>query len=234
MNKKLKDFVKSKPLLSRVYRRIFRGNILRPTYKKHIIGVGNYLNIDNSAMFTHCKFDIIGNNNEIIINNATSFSNVTFYIRGNNNKIVISRNVKYNKGGSLWMEDENGEIRIGEYTTFEDAHLAVTEPKSKIIIGDDCMFANDIDVRTGDSHSIMDTTTNKRINYAQDVMIGNHVWIASHVSILKGVTISPNSVVATRSVVTKNFNQENVLLVGIPAKILKENINWDRRRINDR
>jgi acetyltransferase-like isoleucine patch superfamily enzyme len=92
------------------------------------------------------------------------------------------------------------------------------------------MFANDIDLRTGDSHSIIDSLSSERINYAQDINIGNHVWVASHVSILKGVHISDNSVVATRAVVTKSFQENNILIGGMPAKKIKENINWDRQR----
>ena len=131
----------------------------------------------------------------------------------------------------MWIEDNDCEIRIGTRTTFEDVHFSVTEPKSKIIIGEDCMFAYDIDLRTGDSHSIIDSTTMKRINYAKNVEIDNHVWVASHVSILKGVKISPNSVVATRSTVTKIFDKSGVLIGGTPAKVLKENITWDRTTI---
>ena len=43
---------------------------------------------------------------------------------------------------------------------------------------------------------------------------------------MKDVKISRNSVVAYGSLVTKKFEQENVLLAGIPAKIVKENIYW--------
>lgn len=93
------------------------------------------------------------------------------------------------------------------------------------------MFAYDIDLRTGDSHSIIDSATMKRINYAKNIEIEDHVWIASHVSILKGVKILRNSVIATRSVVTKSFNKEGVIIGGAPAKILKENVTWSRKRI---
>jgi acetyltransferase-like isoleucine patch superfamily enzyme len=129
------------------------------------------------------------------------------------------------------MEDDACEAVIGENTTFEDSHIAVTEPNSKITIGKDCLFAYDIDLRTGDSHSIVDSITHERINFAQNINIGNHVWIASHVSVLKGVHISDNSVVATRAVVTKSFVENNILIGGIPAKKIKGNINWDRQRI---
>lgn len=93
------------------------------------------------------------------------------------------------------------------------------------------MFAYDIDLRTGDSHSIIDSKTNERINFAQSITIGNHVWVASHVSILKGVHIPDNSVVATRAVVTKSFNECNILIAGIPAQKVREDIDWKRQRI---
>jgi acetyltransferase-like isoleucine patch superfamily enzyme len=93
------------------------------------------------------------------------------------------------------------------------------------------MFAYDIDLRTGDSHSIIDLTTKQRINYAQSIRIGDHVWVAPHCSILKGVEVRKNCVLATRTVLTKTCDREGVILGGSPAKNLKENITWDRRRL---
>lgn len=199
--------------------------------KKIIKGKFNNIRKHASSILCSCTFDIIGDNNEIIIGDSCIFYNTTLFIRGSNNKIQISNGVRFNRGGSIWIEDDECSLFIGSDTTFEDTHIAVTEPKSIIIIGNDCMFANDIDVRTGDSHSIISTVTNERINYAQNISIGNHVWIASHVSILKGVSIPDNSIVATRSVVTKAFNVQNTLIGGVPAKVLKENINWLRERL---
>ena len=93
------------------------------------------------------------------------------------------------------------------------------------------MFAQDIDVRTGDSHSIIDTDTNIRINGAKNVVIGNHVWVASHCIILKGNIVPDNCVIATGSIITKSFKNRGVIIAGNPGKIVKENINWDRKRI---
>lgn len=231
MKSKILELIKSFPLLAKFLRMLRRNTFLKVQYKRFITGKGNKLRIDESALFLKCKFDIIGNNNEIIIEESTLFNNVTFNIRGNNNMIWISKRVAFNKGGLLYIEDENCEIKIGERTTFEDVHLAVTEPKSKITIGEDCMFAYDIDLRTGDSHSILDSTTMKRTNYARNVEIDDHVWVASHVSILKGVKLLKNTVVATRSVVTKSFEKEGILIGGTPVKVLKEGITWDRKRI---
>lgn len=200
-------------------------------FNKKIRGSGNSVLHSKSTIFTNTKIDISGNSNKIIISENCSFRNVKFYIRGNNNLIRISPNVNFYRGGELWIEDDNCSIEIGKDTSFEDTHIAVTEPGSKITIGEDCMFAYNIDIRTGDSHSILDSRNNHRINYAKNIVISDHVWVASHCSILKGVTLMKNSVIATRSVVTKPFIQEGIILGGSPAKILKENILWDRKRI---
>ena len=199
---------------------------------KQIRGSGNVIINPATTIFSNCKIDIDGNNNLIQIADFCTFNNVTFLIRGDNHRVKISKRVKFHYGGSLHIEDEGGLIEIGEDSTFEEAHIAVTEPGSRILIGADCMFAYDIDVRTGDSHSVIDARTHQRINYARDVVIGEHVWVAPHCSILKGVHIHRDCIVATRTVLTKTFDQNQVIIGGSPARILKGDVTWKRQRIS--
>ena len=234
MKKWLKEFVKNSPSLMKLYRLGRSGSAFSTPYTKQIKGKGNQLRFDRSSLFINCKIVINGNNNEIVIKESTYFKNVEFHIYGNNNRIELFKGVNFNNAGSMWIEDDYCEITVGEQSSFEDTSIAVTEPYSKVTIGSDCLFAYDVDIRTGDSHSIIDITTNKRLNYAKNIVIGNHVWVAAHVSILKGSNIASNSIVATRSLVTKPFDKENVLLGGSPASVLKENINWMIERIYDR
>lgn len=133
-------------------------------------------------------------------------------------------------GAELWIEDNDCVIEIGANTFVgHHSHLACTESGSRLTIGDDCMLSSYVQVRTGDSHSILDMEGN-RINQAQSVHIGNHCWIGEGAKVLKGVTLNRDVVVSTGAVVTKPFDS-NVLLGGIPAKIIKENITWDSKRI---
>ena len=107
--------------------------------------------------------------------------------------------------------------------------LVATEPGSAIEIGTDCMFSYDIDVRTGDSHSIIDPDTGLRINHARNVTIGDRVWIAAHVSVLKGGSIGAGSVVGTRSVVTHEIPPRS-LAAGSPAAVIHTPVRWTRGR----
>jgi acetyltransferase-like isoleucine patch superfamily enzyme len=114
-------------------------------------------------------------------------------------------------------------------TTFGGAHLAATEDHSKIDIGNDCMLASGIDIRTGDSHAIFDGF-GQRINEAQDVIIGDHVWVAARATILKGAIIGPGSIVGTGAVVTNGNYPAQSILAGNPVKLVRQNIQWTRSR----
>lgn len=125
------------------------------------------------------------------------------------------------------MQHGTNEIIIGHDSTIEGGHLAATEG-TKITVGDDCMFSSDIEIRTGDSHSIINTITDKRINPSADVLIGNHVWLTAHVRVMKGAVLPDNSIVGNSAIVTNKFDKGNSVYAGIPAKHIKDNINWDR------
>lgn len=108
--------------------------------------------------------------------------------------------------------------------------MAVAEGGTKISIGKDCMISSNVRISTTDSHSIIDVTTRKRTNPAKNITIGNHVWLGYNVSINKGVIIAENSVIAGHSVVTKSV-RANSIAAGVPAKEVKDGVDWDRMRI---
>lgn len=171
-------------------------------------GRGNKIQVGKSRL-KNCSVSILGDNNSLIIGNECVMGGVRVLILGNNNEIIIGDNVFMN--GS----------------TLQPIVINACE-NSRIIIGRDCMFSNNIEIHTSDYHSILDNLGN-RINAAKDVFIENHVWVGFRCTILKGSHISENSIVASNSVVNKRFNEPSSLLAGIPAKIKKENINWDKR-----
>ena len=53
-----------------------------------------------------------------------------------------------------------------------------------------------------------------------DVRIGKDVWLGEGVTILKGVHVADGAVIGAGSAVTRNI-LENVIAVGIPARVIK-------------
>ena len=178
--------------------------------------------------YGHFKRYICGKNNTIRIGKNSYLNNCLIRICGNNNKLIIGENCIFGPECSFWLEGNDTEIIIGDNTTCtRRVQFCAQEDKSVIKIGKDCMFANTINVRTSDSHPIYDSNM-VRINNAENVEIGDHVWCCPDVKILKGVKISDGCVIGSNSVVTRNIELTKSLAVGIPAKIIKENIFWTR------
>jgi acetyltransferase-like isoleucine patch superfamily enzyme len=196
--------------------------------RQSIRGKGNVFQAEEVAL-NNVEIDVIGDDNQIIIGRGGALTNVRFRLRGSGHRIEFGEHCRISRGALLWFEDENGLLQVGSNTTMVEVHIAVTESGSKVVIGEDCMFANDIDLRTGDSHSVVDVTTGERLNYPGNITIGRHVWIAPHSVILKGVNIGENSIIATGAIVTKSF-ESGIIIGGNPAKIIKAGVSWSRAR----
>ncbi|WP_348810443.1 acyltransferase [Flavobacterium maritimum] len=223
MKKTIVDLFKRLPILMNVAAMIYSF----PSYC-FIKGKRSNRIILKGAFLNDVKIRINGRDSLIKISPEARLRHCLLYVKGSNCKIEIGKYCNL-RDLELWIEDDRGQIKIGYRTTIEGGHFAATEGEV-IIIGEDCMFSNEIQIRNGDSHSIFDAETSVRINNAQPVHIGNHVWLGYGVSVLKGSKIGNNSIVATGTIVTKEI-LENSIYAGIPSKLVKKNVNWSRERL---
>ncbi|MBR2848037.1 MAG: acyltransferase [Clostridia bacterium] len=102
---------------------------------------------------------------------------------------------------------------------------------SGITFGENCLLGGDVVVRDSDGHTVFSRTEDADFTAQPDrkpVLIGDHVWICNKSDILKGVTIGNDCVVSYGSLVVKSFEGDHLLIGGTPAKILKEDIKWER------
>lgn len=222
---KIKSIMKESPFMMKAIARIYRFVHYNNAWKYQIWG-GNTISL-SCAFLKGTSFDISGRNNVIIIGPKARLFNCKIKIIGDGNRLEIKSGSTIISNTSFWMQHGKNEIIIGHDSTIEGGHLAAIEG-TKITVGDDCMFSSDIEIRTGDSHSIINTITDKRINPSADVLIGNHVWLTAHVRVMKGAVLPDNSIVGNSAIVTNKFDKENSVYAGIPAKHIKDNINWDR------
>lgn len=183
----------------------------------------------SGAILWKTKILCTGENNIIRLSKGCILRNCHIYVRGNSNHVVFQSDV-HAVGAEIWIEDDSNTVTIGEKTNlWGKIHLACIEGTS-ISFGKECLCSSDIVIRTGDSHSIIDGS-GKRINPSNSVIIGDHVWIGNRVQINKGVKISRNTVIGAAAVVTRTCSEEGVVLAGVPARVVKENINWNIQRL---
>lgn len=147
-----------------------------------------------------------------------------------NECVAIILPSKFNQKFLIELNKENSTVFISEDFSSNGVRLTSYEGKG-IYIGKDNMWAAQIVCMNSDAHAIIDAFGNV-INKSQDIFFGEHVWVAFRSQILKGVIIGPNSVVGAGAFVTKSFKEGNQILAGLPAKVVKSNINWDRRSVS--
>ena len=166
-----------------------------------------------------------GGNDIAIIDTAPDIMKKIHIACGSNCKIEIKSikvlkaqlSIDISNGCSLFIEEENmfnGFVRLMMHET------------SILRIGRSCLWARS-SVSTSDCHSILDMETGERLNHAQDIYIGDRVWVCEDSKILKGSKISSDTVIAMNSVVTAGKYPPNSVLAGIPARVVKSSIQWD-------
>lgn len=97
--------------------------------------------------------------------------------------------------------------------------------RSHTILEDNVVMAWDITIMDHDAHRIISAGESLRTDKSP-VTIGKHVWIGHSCSLKKGVSISSNTVIGANSVVTKSLERSNALYCGIPARLIRTNIEW--------
>lgn len=172
-----------------------------------------------------------GTNGIIIVRKGTSFSGCSVYFK--NGGTAIFEKSKYKiTNVKTYINHSNSIFYVDEDFSCVDCKCYLYEGND-IYIGKDNQWSFDIQIRNSDSHSIIDMTNNKICNKGQDVSIGNHCWLANNVAVLKGGVLGNDTIVGAYSVVTKHFRENNVIVAGNPARLVKGNVKWSRHLLSD-
>ncbi len=216
--------------------------IVFPENKDVYYYVKGELNYSNVEIVRICELFQI---NTLITGTELKDTNSDFYEDDNGNKIffesTVSEKIKIKFNGYNSMVrigkdiniinhlnisvGNNSICTIGDGTSVGDAELTISD--SKLIIGQDCMISNDVIIRTDDGHHFFDAISKQRLNYAKDVIVGDKVWIGQRVALLPGAMIGNGSILGYGAVTSSQFG-ENKLVVGCPARVIRENVIWSR------
>lgn len=118
----------------------------------------------------------------------------------------------------------NPNVKIGNNVMFNDN--CFISCLNEINIGNGCLFGDNVfitDNYHGDTNKdeIEVPPLKRKLVTKGKVKIGNNVWCGRNVSILSGITIGNNVIIGANAVVTHNF-EDNVVIGGVPAKVIKK------------
>ena len=82
-------------------------------------------------------------------------------------------------------------------------------------------------IAASDVHKIFDVETGERLNEAGDITLGERVWVSHRATLLKNTSLGDDSVVGASSVVSSAF-PPNSLVAGVPARLIRSGIRWER------
>lgn len=186
----------------------------RKKSKKHYIIKGD----DNKILLTDPKImkrfhiEIYGNGNIIDVRTKEYFA-ATIYI------------------GTPDCRIENCRVIIENGATSNGIMIRLMENDSEVKIGEDAMLSNKIEMYCSDTHSIFNEQ-GELVNYGRYIHIDSHVWVGTGASICKNTKIAAGCIVGAKAVVAGKFEEPNCVLVGNPARVVKQNIKWSRERPN--
>jgi acetyltransferase-like isoleucine patch superfamily enzyme len=133
-------------------------------------------------------------------------------------ELNVGKNVRISSGCKIHV---NGNISIGDNTYIMPHTLIAVNDSLKI--GSNCAISWNCQIMDNDGHDFTIGGDNKPSVAA--IVISDNVWIGNNCIIKKGVTIGKGAVVASGSVVDKDV-RERTVVAGMPAKVIRENIDW--------
>ena len=170
-----------------------KGNIvLKCPIKTGMVKIG-YVNVPWQSVSRYSSY--INNGKHLIFGQLSI---------GGGSVIDIVKGAVLTTGNNVWIHD-NGKIFCYESVTIKDNVLSAWD----LLVTD-----------TNFHHYVNDGVIQK---WSKPVIVEENCWMGNRVSINKGARIPQNTVVSSNSLVNKDFsNEHNVILGGMPARVLSE------------
>lgn len=176
--------------------------------------------------------EIRGHGNVIQIEGTRNPQKIYVNIHGNHNRLMIGRrslmqSLRVDIGSRRWLSSHSRLI-IGEHFSIGSKGRFLLPNSGNVVeIGNHCMFSSSVQLRGGEyPHLIFDKETGENLDQSDGISIGDHAWIGEGVFIAKAVTIPSDTIVGARSVVTKRFDEQNTVIAGNPARVVKRGVQW--------
>lgn len=119
--------------------------------------------------------------------------------------------------GCVISNPENIHFHPDDLNNFQGFGNYYQNFKGHIYLGKGCYIAPNVGIITA-NHKLDNLDEHEE---GRDVILGERCWIGMNSVVLPGVVLGNKTTVAAGSVVTKSFPEGNVVIGGVPAKVIK-------------
>ncbi len=135
---------------------------------------------------------------------------------------IIHGPIAFGQGGVIIVKRE-GTLETGNCNWFHRNVLIICSTRITIDDGSSVAWQSQL-IDSNLHYMVKDGVIHN--NLSKNIYIGKNVWVGNRVSIMPGAYIPSKSIVASNSLVNKNFSSssEELLIAGSPARIIRGNI----------
>ncbi len=201
--------------------------------------IESYSDDNGNTISSNLKLDqgirikFAGKNNRIIINDNVKLGNLSIDFACSDGLFEIGYHETYRPFIGSIRIGQDSRVILGDNVSTTGKCFITAAEGSEVIIGNDVMIAKEVEIKGDDAHPIFDVATERRINTSRGIRIGSHVWLAQRAAILDGSRIGDGCVVGFGSIVKGKF-PNNCVIAGVPARIMRRNIAWERSHLCSR
>jgi acetyltransferase-like isoleucine patch superfamily enzyme len=104
---------------------------------------------------------------------------------------------------------------------------------STIVLGDNLLMGPGVCIFSGNHGTTKGMPMTFQERKEESIVIGDDVWLGAHSIITAGTRIANGVIVAAGAVVTRSITQEDVVVAGIPARVIRERPSAIELNINE-
>jgi len=113
-------------------------------------------------------------------------------------------------------------VYVGENSHINHLCCVWAGENSQIVLGDNLLMGPGVCLFSSNHSMLKGQPMTFQSRNEASIVIGDDVWLGAHSIITAGTHIANGVVVAAGAVVTRSVTQEDVIVAGIPAKIIGE------------
>ena len=131
--------------------------------------------------------------------------------------INAGKNIRVHPTASIRFPEN---IEIGENSHINIWCSVWAGKERKIYLGKNLLMGPCVQIHCGHHGTKLGTPMMEQPGKEADIVIGDDVWLCGGCIVTSGVKIANGVIVAANAVLTKDVEEENVIVGGVPAKIV--------------